>query len=132
MSIARSAIRRALHTATTTAPASPVREWLVILPDKANVLSRRIAIRPQHSPNFVRLHKEGYVSWAGPIFARACEKGAVEDRPFIGSVMVVNDTGADAIREKLKEDVYTREEIWDWDNAEILPFRTLQRIPDDV
>lgn len=28
-------------------------------------LSRRLEIRPRHSPNFVRLHNEGYVSWAG-------------------------------------------------------------------
>ncbi|KAL4870566.1 hypothetical protein BDV12DRAFT_195290 [Aspergillus spectabilis] len=142
MSIARSTVQRALHTATTTPPR--VQEWLVILPDNANVLSRRIAIRPQHSPNFVRLHQEGYVSWAdfdlsnakppivGPIFARSCVKGSIEDRPFIGSVMVVNDTGAEAIREKLKSDIYTKEGIWDWENAEILPFQTLQRTPAEV
>ncbi|CAI7584776.1 unnamed protein product [Penicillium manginii] len=147
MSSVRTAAR-ALHTVVTSKP--PVREWLVILPDNTQ-LARRIAIRPQHSPNFVRLHKEGYVSWAvsmapicldslelsaetnkGPIFARPFVKGAVENRPFVGSVMIVNDTDPEAIRAKLKLDIYTQERIWDWENAEILPFHTLERSPAEL
>ncbi|KAJ5905712.1 uncharacterized protein N7473_002628 [Penicillium subrubescens] len=49
----------------TDQPAASPRELLAIIPDNPGVLMHRIAIRPQHSPNFVRLHQEGYVTWAG-------------------------------------------------------------------
>jgi hypothetical protein len=68
----------------------------------------------------------------GPIFARPFVKGPVENRPFVGSVMIVNDTDAESIREKLKSDIYTQEGIWDWENAEILPFHTLERTPAEL
>ncbi|KAJ5742210.1 hypothetical protein N7533_011619 [Penicillium manginii] len=68
----------------------------------------------------------------GPIFARPFVKGAVENRPFVGSVMIVNDTDPEAIRAKLKLDIYTQERIWDWENAEILPFHTLERSPAEL
>jgi hypothetical protein len=37
----------------------------IILLISGEQLSRRLEIRPRHSPNFVRLHNEGWVSWAG-------------------------------------------------------------------
>jgi uncharacterized protein YciI len=123
-------------------------EWLVIIPDKPGVvcdaglkrienatdllsqLPRRIAIRPKHSPNFVRLHNEGYVSWAGPVFSEPCIRNkAKEDRPFMGSIMVVNDESPEKIYEKLRTDPFIQEGIWDWEKVEILPFKTATRTP---
>jgi uncharacterized protein len=73
-------------------PRSPdALEWLVVIPDRPNVVSRikrpfsrlapyqppksmyspcpklerRVTVRPKHSLNFAKLHQEGYVSWAG-------------------------------------------------------------------
>ncbi|KAH8811528.1 hypothetical protein F5884DRAFT_278919 [Xylogone sp. PMI_703] len=100
-------------------------EWLVVIPDRPGVLSRRIAIRPRHSPNFVRLHNEGYVSWAGPLFERHVDNHM--QRPFKGSVMVVNEYNKDGFMEKIQSDVYVQERVWDLDNAEFIPFRTLMR-----
>jgi hypothetical protein len=63
----------------------------------------------------------------GPIFAHSFIKGPVENRPFVGSVMIVNNTDAESIRSKLKSDIYTQEGIWDWENSDSLPFHTLER-----
>ncbi|KOS23059.1 hypothetical protein ESCO_003772 [Escovopsis weberi] len=115
-----------VNTAVNIAKTSrgKIREWVVIIPDHANVLARRIAIRPQHSPNFVRLHNEGYVSWAGPLFQRHVTSG---QRPFKGSAIVLNDVDKESILARLAGDVYIKENIWDVDNAVIMPFRTLIR-----
>lgn len=80
----------------------------------------------------MRLHKEGYVSWAGPVFREACIRttpGEKEDRKFMGSVMIVNDTSRENIYDKLKSDPFIVEGIWDWEKAEVLAFRTVERTP---
>lgn len=107
--------------------AANVREWLVVIPDHANVLARRIAVRPRHSPHFVELHKEGYVSWAGPLFTKHVEPKPGQMRPFKGSAIVLNDRDRESIVNRLSGDVYVTERIWDLDNALIVPFRTLRR-----
>jgi hypothetical protein len=65
-------------------------EWMVIFPDNPGVvhlaigqarrisltqrkLDRRLQIRPKHSPNFVRHHKENFVSWAGMFVPKSWE-----------------------------------------------------------
>ncbi|KAK6075815.1 hypothetical protein SCUP234_07616 [Seiridium cupressi] len=112
---------RSPHQGIPNAP-----EHLVILPDKPNVLARRVLIRPSHSPNFVRLHNEGYVSWAGPMFDAHVDK-EVSQRPFKGSVMVVNEGSWDGFMDKVRSDPYVKEGIWDMENTAFIPFRTLVR-----
>ncbi|KAJ5199432.1 hypothetical protein N7491_000010 [Penicillium cf. griseofulvum] len=100
-------------------------ELLVVFPDMPNVLERRIKIRPRHSPNFVRLHNEGYVSWAGPLFEKHVNETI--HRPFKGSAMVVNEEVKDGLMEKLASDIYVKEKVWDVENALVVPFRTIMR-----
>ncbi|KAM5376220.1 hypothetical protein ACJA88_007331 [Fusarium oxysporum] len=111
-------------------------EHLVILPDKPNVLKRRVEIRPRHSPNFVRLHNEGYVSWAGPIFDSHVD-GDIARRPFKGSVMVVNEENWGGFMERVSSDIYIQEGIWDLEKAHFIRFRTVmcndqQKLPDII
>ncbi|KAK8104651.1 uncharacterized protein PG998_011684 [Apiospora kogelbergensis] len=101
-------------------------EHLVVFPDSPNVLERRVAIRPRHSPNFVRLHNEGYVSWAGPVFEKHVDAD-ISKRPFKGSVMVVNEGSWEALMERLKSDPYIQEKIWDLGKTSFIPFRTIMR-----
>ncbi|KAF5019115.1 hypothetical protein F66182_8884 [Fusarium sp. NRRL 66182] len=99
-------------------------ERLVILPDMPNVLARRVEIRPRHSPNFLRLHNEGYVSWAGPVFEKHVDAD-ISKRPFKGSVMVVNESSWDGFMGKVEADPYIKERIWDLEKTKFIPFRTL-------
>ncbi|SPJ73402.1 uncharacterized protein FTOL_03132 [Fusarium torulosum] len=106
-------ITRQLRCVSTSSQASTTPgERLVILPDMPNVLARRVEIRPRHSPNFLRLHNEGYVSWAGPIFDKHVDVD-ITKRPFKGSVMVVNEQSWDGFMEKVQTDMYIKERIWD-------------------
>ncbi|KAG5661970.1 hypothetical protein KAF25_004209 [Fusarium avenaceum] len=99
-------------------------EHLVILPDKPKVLKRRVEIRPRHAPNFVRLHNEGYVSWAGPMFDAHVDED-ITKRPFKGSVMVVNEQNWDGFMDKVGSDIYVQEGIWDLEKTRFIKFRTL-------
>ncbi|KAF5020408.1 hypothetical protein F66182_7570 [Fusarium sp. NRRL 66182] len=103
--------------------AEPV-ERLVILPDMPNVLARRVEIRPRHSPNFLRLHNEGYVSWAGPVFDQHVDAD-ISKKPFKGSVMVINEGSWKGFMEKVGTDIYIKESIWDLKRTQFIPFRTL-------
>lgn len=109
-------------------------------------LARRVEIRPRHSPNFVRLHNEGYVSWAGassslkrrtlrdtahagllgPIFDEHLDTD-ISKRPFKGSVMVVNEESWEGFIQKVQSDPYIKENIWDLEKAQCIPFCTLMR-----
>ncbi|KAL4768018.1 hypothetical protein BDW60DRAFT_211406 [Aspergillus nidulans var. acristatus] len=106
-------------------PKNSTKELLVVIPDRPNVLERRLAIRPRHSPNFVRLHQQGYVSWAGPLFEKHVSEGI--QRPFKGSAMVVNEEDMECLKQTLSSDVYIKEGVWDMGNALIVPFRTTMR-----
>ncbi|KAL4874538.1 hypothetical protein BJY04DRAFT_211996 [Aspergillus karnatakaensis] len=120
------AVAEAPAPAAAPVAAAAPREWLVLFPDMPNVLDRRLEIRPRHSPNFVRLHKEQWVTWAGPIFEKHTFPGNPR-RPFKGSVMVINDVGKEQIWERLRSDPYIQERIWDLDNARVIPFVTNMR-----
>ncbi|RAL06661.1 uncharacterized protein BO97DRAFT_287926 [Aspergillus homomorphus CBS 101889] len=127
---ASSASAASVSSASSSSPAGAAapepREWLVLFPDMPNVLDRRLEIRPRHSPNFVRLHKEQWVTWAGPVFEKHTFPGNPR-RPFKGSVMVINDVGKEQIWERLKSDPYIQEKIWDLENARVIPFVTNMR-----
>lgn len=47
--------------------------------------------------------------------------------PIIGSVMLAHAESKEEVLRKLKEDVYTKEEVWDWDKVQIYPFRSAIR-----
>ncbi|CZT50812.1 uncharacterized protein RSE6_11868 [Rhynchosporium secalis] len=120
------AIRKVANINAIPAAFTTTSEWLVILADKPGVLERRIKIRPVHSKAFVKLHETGVVSWAGPVFKEHVSEGV---RPFVGSVMVVNAESKEKVKEKLENDVFVTEGIWDWAGVKILPFRTTVRHP---
>ena len=62
---------------------------------------------------------------SGPLFTKHVDAGQL--RPFKGSAIVLNDLDRESILSRLAGDVYVKENIWDVNNALILPFRTLIR-----
>lgn len=93
-------------------------------------LQRRYEIRPRHHVNFRRLHNEGHVTFAGPVFTQPCVKNPEgEDRPFMGSVMVLRDVTRDNIYKLLESDLFIQEGIWDWENVKIFPFQSQVQTP---
>lgn len=90
-------------------------------------LARRVEIRPRHSPNFLRLHNEGYVSWAGPLFNDHVDT-EITKRPFKGSAMVVNEENWKEFNKTIETDPYVKEKIWDLEKTQFIPFRTMMRV----
>lgn len=47
--------------------------------------------------------------------------------PISGSAMLAYAESKDAVLKRLKEDLYTTENVWDWDKVQIWPFRSAVR-----
>lgn len=46
---------------------------------------------------------------------------------MLGSMIVASATSPSAVEEALKKDVFTKYEVWDWEKAQILPFKSTIR-----
>lgn len=44
--------------------------------------------------------------------------------PIIGSAMVAYAETREEVLEKLKSDVYSKSEVWDWSKVQIYPFKS--------
>jgi hypothetical protein len=44
--------------------------------------------------------------------------------PIIGSVMLALAESREEVLEKLKKDIYSEREVWDWSKVQIHPFRS--------
>lgn len=51
----------------------------------------------------------------------------ISQRPFKGSVIVVNEKDWGGFVKTVQSDVYVKEKIWDLKRASFIPFRTLMR-----
>jgi uncharacterized protein len=66
----------------------------------------------------------------------SCVAGALLSRPqeasdtvppIVGSAMLAYAESKEAVLQRLKEDLYTKEDVWDWDKVQIWPFRSAVR-----
>jgi uncharacterized protein YciI len=104
-----------MSTSTT-----PLREYLVYVPDLLNALSKRLANRNAHNEEAIPLVKEGRVPFFGSTLA---EHGAEGQQPYEnGTVMVIKAESEDEIKAMIKKDVFTTEGVWDVARLTIWPF----------
>ncbi|KAF4120030.1 uncharacterized protein GMORB2_3441 [Geosmithia morbida] len=124
-------------------------DFLVILPDKADALPRRLEARPSHMKGMVPHVKDGSWKLGGSLRiapppsreenrdkanARETEIGALlksvpkDDDPssldFLGSALVVNAESKEEILEMLRNDVYAKADVWDFEKVQIYPFKS--------
>ncbi|RPA79890.1 hypothetical protein BJ508DRAFT_415697 [Ascobolus immersus RN42] len=102
-------------------------EWLCILPDQADAQPRRLEVRSQHLEGIKKAEAEGFFTFGGAFFADKFQEGVTPN--FKGSVMIALGDNKEEVVAKLKEDVYTKNNVWDWEKVEIYPFRTAVRVP---
>jgi hypothetical protein len=50
-----------------------------------------------------------------------------ETPPIIGSAMLAYAETKEEVIESLKNDIYSKEGVWDWDKVQIWPFRSAIR-----
>ncbi|KAF8418579.1 hypothetical protein EV426DRAFT_618722 [Tirmania nivea] len=120
----------ALRTrAKMSTPTKPVQyEWLCVMPDQADALPRRLAVRENHLVHMKSLSDGGKVSYGGIMLARPTLPSETPI-PFAGSALILLASSKEEAIATLKADPYSAGNVWDWDRAEIYPFRTALRGP---
>ncbi|KAI8649287.1 YCII domain-containing protein [Fusarium keratoplasticum] len=111
----------------TMATGATKKEWLAIMPDKANVLEIRKKVKPIHYEGIKPLIASGALPAGGAIF----EKHPVDGEPaqFKGSVVVYSAETAEQVREIIENDVYATSGVWDLEKVQILPYVAAVREP---
>ncbi|EXJ54989.1 uncharacterized protein A1O5_12900 [Cladophialophora psammophila CBS 110553] len=107
---------------------SSLPEFLVIIPDFANVSPEtRAEARPIHLREVQPLVDAKVVVKGGALLSPISQPG---EAPAVnGSVMIVQIENADAVRQRLENDVYHKKAIWDLDKAQIILIKCGFRTP---
>ncbi|MCJ1468312.1 hypothetical protein MMC07_006940 [Pseudocyphellaria aurata] len=97
----------------------PKYEWLVILPDYEGVLDKRLEVRRNHIQGLEALVKKGFWTFGGATLDQVPEEG--KKLQINGSIMLALAESKEAVLEVLKEDVYCKSGVWDWEKVQIHP-----------
>ncbi|PMD27179.1 hypothetical protein NA56DRAFT_667562 [Hyaloscypha hepaticicola] len=101
-------------------------EWLVILPDQPGALTRRVEVRPKHFEGLKPNMDNGFWKMGGAILDEVPKEG--EQLKFAGSAMVALASSKEEVLEILKNDIYAKNEVWDFSKIQIYPFKCAFRI----
>ncbi|KAM5358055.1 hypothetical protein ACJZ2D_015652 [Fusarium nematophilum] len=101
-------------------------EFLIYMPDHAGASHKRQATRPLHIQG-MKEDPEDFWQMGGFSVAEHPKAGG-EPSPN-GSAMIVYAESKDQVLERLQNDVFAKEGIWDVDNAHIVPFYSVVRRP---
>ncbi|KAF8242238.1 hypothetical protein K440DRAFT_639372 [Wilcoxina mikolae CBS 423.85] len=106
-----------------------LQEWLCIFPDQEGAHKRRLEARPSHFEGVNASVSEGFITWAGAVLNEVPADSNPQNFKFYGSVLTVTGATKEEVIEKLKNDPYTKGEVWDWEKAQIFPFLCAVREP---
>lgn len=95
------------------------------MPDHANSLDKRLAVREAHLANLKPHIASGDVVFGGATLSKTPAAGESPD--MTGSVMLIKAESEEKLREWLAGDEYTKGGVWDVQNAKIWPFRCAVR-----
>ncbi|KAL6714955.1 hypothetical protein ACLMJK_007215 [Lecanora helva] len=102
-------------------------EWLVILPDRENVLEQRMGVRSKHFEDLGQAVREGFYKFGGATLDEPQTEGS--SLKINGSVMLAIAESREEVVERLRNDVYSKNNVWDWDKVTIYPFKSAFREP---
>ncbi|GAB7365245.1 hypothetical protein MBLNU230_g6329t2 [Neophaeotheca triangularis] len=120
-------ILRSLATKPTTRAFTTTRltmgqkhEWIVILPDSPNALSKRMEVRPQHIANLKPSVDSGFTVMGGALLDEPIKEG--ESPKINGSIICASAESREEIMENLKKDIYWETGVWDASKVSFLRF----------
>ncbi|KAJ9619588.1 hypothetical protein H2203_008368 [Taxawa tesnikishii (nom. ined.)] len=90
-------------------------EFIVILPDNKGVLEQRMKVRPDHLSNIKTEVENGFWIFGGASMDEVPKEG--EGPKINGSVMLALAESKEEVLEKIKQDVYATNGIWDMDKV---------------
>ena len=101
------------------------KEFLVILPDHANSLQKRLAVRAKHFEKLTPHLQSGDLVFGGATLSGHPNEGEQPD--MTGSAMLIKGESEEAVREWVANDVYSTSGVWNVDEIKIYPFRCAVR-----
>lgn len=99
---------------------APKQYWLVIIPDAPGALAKRMEIRPAHLKALTPAVESGFWKMGGGTLASPKIEGQPLD--INGSAMLAFAATAEEVLEKLKGDIYAKNNVWDFSKVQIFPF----------
>ncbi|OAK99712.1 hypothetical protein IQ06DRAFT_294133 [Phaeosphaeriaceae sp. SRC1lsM3a] len=105
---------------------TPLQEWLVIVPDHAGALQKRIAARPKHLEG-LGADREDFWLWGGAMLEEPVKEGDSGPPKMKGSAMLIGAKTREEVVERLKKDVYVEGGVWDLEKVQIIPFKSALR-----
>ncbi|KAI0913854.1 hypothetical protein F4824DRAFT_502887 [Ustulina deusta] len=115
--------------ASISTPPAAKWEWLVVIPDRAGVHEKRLAVRAQHLEGIKPLAESGSVKTGGAILNEKPESEDATKFSFYGSTLVCVASSREEVLELLSKDIYTTSGVWDLDNVQIWPAKFAFRNP---
>jgi uncharacterized protein len=114
------------RTFTTTLPTmSAKQEWLIIIPDVPNTLSKRMEVRPQHLDELKPNIGNGKVVFGGATLDEPLKEG--QGMKSNGSAMIVVCETEQEARDFVKGDVYAKSGVWNTEKMTVMPFKSAVR-----
>ncbi|OJD12283.1 hypothetical protein AJ78_07095 [Emergomyces pasteurianus Ep9510] len=90
-------------------------EYMVIIPDKAGALQKRIEVRNTHLANLTPIIDSGFIKLGGAMLESHPEEGQTPQMK--GSMLLVVAESPEAVREQLSKDIYATSGVWDINNS---------------
>ncbi|OBT86384.1 hypothetical protein VE02_03819 [Pseudogymnoascus sp. 03VT05] len=127
------------HQLRAMASAAPMKcDWLVIVPDQPGKLEARMAVRrlvlcscdfederliggSDHLKNVTPKVEEGFWKVGGATLDEPPKEG--EPLKINGSCFIAHATTKEEVMVELKNDVYAKGEVWDFEKIQIMPFK---------
>lgn len=106
-------------------------EFLVILPDKPGpeARKRRLEVRAQHFKDMTPTLDGGKLKMGGAILHDVPVNDEAENMDFAGSVMILVAESAEEAKNMLKDDIYVKADVWDFEKTQIYPLKCGFRFP---
>ncbi|KAH6639388.1 hypothetical protein C7974DRAFT_410362 [Boeremia exigua] len=105
---------------------APLQEWLVIIPDHAGALHKRIAVRPDHLGG-LKKDDESFWLWGGAMLDEPIKEGDAGPPKMNGSAMLIGAKTKEDVIKRIEADVYVEGGVWDLSKVQIIPFKSALR-----
>ncbi|POS76024.1 hypothetical protein DHEL01_v205575 [Diaporthe helianthi] len=104
-------------------------EWLVVIPDKPGALAKRLEVRPQHFEGLTKLKESGKFKMGGAVLEEMPPDDEISSMKFSGSTLMVVAESKQEVIDLIKDDVYVKSGVWDFEKAQIWPAKIAFRYP---
>ena len=80
----------------------------------------------KHLEGVLPLHERNKIIWGGAMFSHPPADGE-DPPPMVGSALLVYASSKEEVLELLKNDIYSKNDVWNLEKMQIWPFRSAVR-----